>query len=249
MRRFLAGVRPLMDGHADGEMTAGWLVFSMLRSYVQRVTQEVSAFSAATAAPRPANVARTVFHVGSGAVALTFVRILPSRGWLMAAAGAFAVFAWTCEALRRKSPAINARLMRFFGPVAHAHEWRQVNSATWYATALLLMSLVVPSSAGELGVVVLATADPAAGFFGRRFGKRRLASGRSLEGALVFAITGSLAAFLWMTATGTYQGSHVFLALVAGVVGAAVELLVSRVDDNLAIPLGTSLAVGLASML
>lgn len=212
------------------------------------MTQQVSAFSAATP-HRPANVARTIFHVGSGAVALGFVRILPSRGWLIAAAGAFAFFAWTCETLRRRSPAINARLMRFFGPVAHAHEWRQVNSATWYATALLLMALVVPAPAAELGVIVLAVADPAAGFFGRRFGRRRLASGRSLEGALAFAITGAAAAFTWMSAAHTYPGSHLLLAVVAGLVGAAVELLVSRVDDNLAIPLGTSLAVGLASML
>ena len=96
--------------------------------------------------------------------------------------------------------------------------------------------------------MVLAVADPMAGFFGRRFGKRRLASGRSLEGAVAFAITGVLAAFVWMSAAGTYEGSRLWLALIAGVVGALVELLVSRVDDNLAIPLATSLAVGMGAL-
>jgi len=200
------------------------------------------------AARRPTNIARTCFHIGSGALALTLLRVLPSREWLVAAAAAFALFAWTCETTRRRSPAVNERLMRFFGPVAHPHEWHRVNSATWYATALLLMSFVVPLEAAEIGVVVLALADPAAGIVGRRFGRRRLASGRSLEGALAFASIGFLAAFGWMTAVGSYGAARLWVAAVAGVFGAATELLVSRVDDNLAIPLGTSLAVAVAAL-
>jgi len=197
---------------------------------------------------RPANLARTVFHVGSGVVALSMIRTMPSRAWLIGAAAAFATFAWTSETLRRRSAAVNERLMRFFGPVAHAHEWHRVNSATWYATALLLMAFVVPLEAAEVGVVVLAVADPMAGFVGRRFGRRRLASGRSFEGAAAFATTGALAAFAWMSVAGTYGASRLGLAVVAGLVGAVVELFVSRVDDNLAVPLGTSLAVAVAAL-
>lgn len=198
---------------------------------------------------RPANVARTVFHVGAGVLALVFIRTMPSRPWLVLAASAFAAFAWTCEILRRRSEVVNERLMRFFRPIAHANEWREVNSATWYATALVLMALVVPREAAEVGVVVLAAADPMAGFVGRRFGRKRLASGRSFEGAAAFALTGTIAAFAWMTAAGTYDASRLVLAPVAGIFGAVVELLVSRVDDNLAIPLGTSLAVAVAHAL
>lgn len=202
----------------------------------------------AAPAHRPTNVARTIFHVAAGALALVLLRTVPSREWLIAAASGFAVFCWTCEILRRQSASANERLMRFFRPIAHANEWHEVNSATWYSTALLIMAIVVPFHAAEVGVVVLAIADPMAGFFGRRFGRRRLASGRSLEGAAAFAATGALASFAWMTVFGTYDSSRFIVAAIAGVVGAAVELLVSRVDDNLAIPLGTSLAVALASL-
>lgn len=197
---------------------------------------------------RPTNFARTAFHLAAGGLALLMARMLPSRGWLVCASLAFAAAAWTCEITRRRSTWINARLMRLFGPVAHAHEWHQVNSATWYATAIVLMALVVPLPAAEVGVVVLALADPMAGLVGRRFGRRRLASGRSLEGALAFTITGALGAYAWMTAMGTYEGSRLLLAIVAGVSGALIELFVSRVDDNLAIPLGTSVAVAVAAL-
>lgn len=199
-------------------------------------------------AHRPVNVARTVFHVAAGALALVLLRVVPSRVWLIAAAAVFATFCWTCEIIRRRSPAANERLMRFFRPIAHANEWHEVNSSTWYATALIIMSIVVPFHAAEVGVVVLAIADPMAGFIGRRFGKRRFASGRSLEGGLTFALTGALASFAWMSAVGTYDSSRFLIAAVAGIVGALVELVVSRVDDNLAIPLGTSLAVSLAAL-
>lgn len=197
---------------------------------------------------RPTNLARTAFHVTSGLLALLVLRVVPSRAWLVGAAACFAIFAWTCELLRRRSASVNDRLMRLFGPIAHAHEWHRVNSATWYATALVLMSLVVPMHAAEVGVVVLAIADPMAGLVGRRFGRHRFASGRSLEGSLAFAVTGALAALAWMAAVGSFEGSRIWIALVAGVVGSVVELFVARVDDNLAIPLGTSLAVALAMM-
>ena len=167
----------------------------------------------------------------------------------MFAASCFAAFCWTCEIWRRRSAVVNERLMRFFKPIAHANEYREVNSATWYATALVLMALVVPNAAGEVGVVVLAVADPMAGFVGRRWGRRRLASGRSFEGAAAFAVSGALAAFVWMSVLGTYEGHRLLLAAIAGVIGAGVELGVSRVDDNLAIPLGTSLAVAATAML
>lgn len=197
---------------------------------------------------RPTNIPRTLFHLASGGLALALVELLPTRGWLVAASACFAASAWTCEVTRRRSPAINERLMRLFGPVAHAHEWYRVNSATWYATALVLMALVVPLDAAALGVVVLAVADPMAGLVGRRFGRHRLASGRSLEGAAAFAISGALSALAWMAVTGTFVGTRLVLAIVAGVVGAVIELF-SKVDDNLAIPLGTSVAVAVAALL
>ena len=109
------------------------------------------------------------------------------------------------------------------------------------------MAIALPLEASAVGVVVLAVADPMAGFIGRRYGRRRLASGRSLEGAVAFALTGALAAFAWTSAAGTFASSRVVIAVVAGVVGAVVELLVARVDDNLAVPLATSLAVAVVS--
>lgn len=202
---------------------------------------------AAAPVSRPTNIARSLFHVASGFVALALIRVLPGRAWLVAAAGAFAVFAWTAELLRRRDPAVNGKLMRFFGPVAHAHERHQTNSSTWYITALLLMAIFAPMQAAELAVLVLGLADPAAGVIGRRFGRTRIRRGRSLEGTLAFVVTGFVASFAWLALAGGDGAHRVLLAAVAAVTGAVAELVAGeRIDDNFAIPMSIAATVTLA---
>lgn len=200
----------------------------------------------ATPIVRPTNIARSVFHVAAGLVSLSLIRLLPGRGWLFAAAAAFACAAWTMEVLRRRSPAINARLMRFFGAVAHAHEQHHTNSSTWYVTALALIAAFTPMRAAELAVLVLGFADPAAGTVGRRLGKIRLSADRTLEGALAFLVVGWAVSFSWLVATGASVGNASLIALIGSVSGCLAELGSSRrFDDNFAIPMVVAVAVGL----
>lgn len=198
---------------------------------------------------RPRNYTRSLFHLACGAVALTLLRLLPDRAWLIAACAPFAVAAWSMEAARRQSPAVNERLMRFFAPVAHPHERHRVNSSTWYTTALLLMAIFAPQRAAEIGVLVLALADPAAGFFGRRFGRTRLRANRSLEGTLAFLTVGALAAFAWLRVVHALPlASMVAISLAGALVGALTELFSTRLDDNFTIPIAVSAAAAAAEL-
>lgn len=192
---------------------------------------------------RPANYKRSVFHLASGVFALLLLRLLPDRNWLIATSAAFVIAAWTMELSRRASPEINDRLMRVFRPIAHAHERHRVNSGTWYMTALLLLSLLAPLRAAEIGVVVLAVADPAAGVIGRRFGRTRLRAGRSLEGSLAFVAAGTLAAVAWLAVTSTSPWPPRALVAFAGATaGALAEIGSTRLDDNFTIPVTVTAA-------
>lgn len=198
---------------------------------------------------RPTNYARSLFHVASGGAALMMLRLLPGRGWLVAVSAAFFAAGWTMETARRKSPEVNARLMRYFAPVAHPHERHRVNSATWYVTALLLLAVFAPVRAAEIGVVVLAIADPAAGFIGRRFGRTRLRAGRSLEGTLGFLTVGVLAAVAWMSASSALPWASMgWLAVAASAAGALAELASTRLDDNFTIPVTATAAAAAAAL-
>lgn len=202
-----------------------------------------------SAAARPANTTRSLFHVASGALSLTLIRLLPGRSWLIAVSLTIAIAAWTMEAARRRSPEANERLMRFFSPIAHPQERYRVNSSTWYVTALLILATFFPLRAAELGVVVLGLADPAAGLIGRRFGRTRLRTGRSLEGMLAFVVVGTLGALAALIAFHALPwSSRITLALVAAVAGAVAELVSTRFDDNFTIPLTVTVAASAAQL-
>lgn len=201
------------------------------------------------AVARPANTTRSLFHIASGALSLALLRLLPGRTWLIAVSVTIAVAAWTMEAVRRRSPEANDRLMRLFGPVAHAHERYRVNSSTWYVTALVILSAFFPLRAAEIGVVVLGLADPAAGFIGRRFGRTRLRAGRSLEGTLTFVAAGTIGALAALAAFHALPwSSRIILAVVGAIAGAVAELVSTGFDDNFTIPLTTAVAVAAAQL-
>lgn len=197
---------------------------------------------------RPTNYARNAFHVASALVAFVILALAPSRAWIIGAAAAFFTSAWTMETSRRFSPAANDVLMRLFGPVAHAHERDRVNSATWYATALLILAVAVKPVYSAVAVAVLGLADPAAAIIGRRFGRTRLRAGRSLEGTMAFVVVAFVTSYVTLAVIHPmHLGQRLLCALAAAVAGALAELFSTRVDDNLSIPVVTATFASLAA--
>jgi dolichol kinase len=172
----------------------------------------------------------------------------PALRWIVAAAAAAA---WLMEASRQVSPAVNGLLMTVFRKVAHAHEGSRVNSATWYTTALCLLSMAAGGREIAVALVILAVADPVAGIVGRRYGKVRLLANRTLEGSTAFVVSGLLVA--WGLQLVLFHGSWWragLVALAAAVFSALAELLSGQLlDDNLTIPLAAAVAVRCAEVL
>jgi dolichol kinase len=200
---------------------------------------------------RPTNYTRSLFHVCSAVGSAMLVQhVLSPRGMIWVA-GAFTVAGWTMEISRRHSALANRLLMGVFKHVAHEHERHRINSSTWYTTALLLIALTMSPMACTAALLVLGLGDPAAGLVGRRFGRIRLANGKSLEGALAFVAAGALAAGV---ALALYYPtlsplSVLILALASAVAGALAELFFTRVDDNFSIPLAAGAGCSLAAAL
>lgn len=200
---------------------------------------------------RPTNYARSLMHVTSAVVGIAVIELAGAPGLVIAAAAAWFLFAWSCEISRRVSPKVNALLMRFFGPVAHAHEAQRVNSATWYATALLGLALTREPLWCVAGVAVLGVGDPVAALVGRRFGRIKLLHGRSLEGTLAFLVSGALVTFTLFALLhpALPASTALVMALGAAVAGAIAELVSLRVDDNLSIPLSAAAGAAMAAQL
>lgn len=187
---------------------------------------------------RPTNYARSLLHFASAGVGFASVALFPSRRTQLVISISFAVYAWSMEIVRRVSPGFNKRLMRFYGPVAHPHEHFRVNSATWFATALVLLATFSARPGMIAGLAVLGVADPLAALVGRRWGKHQLRAGRSLEGTLAFFLSGIVAAAAGLALVGIAPaGRTLGFAVAASIAGAMAELWTMKLDDNLTIPL------------
>jgi dolichol kinase len=189
---------------------------------------------------RPTNYARNLMHLSSATSALLTVEFLPALALPIAVI--MALSAWSMETGRRLSPAINARLMRLFRPVAHPHETHRVNSATWYATALVALAWSGATIPGAMAVTVLGIGDPIAALVGRRYGRTPLVHGRSLEGSVAFFCSAFMAAWavLAVCHPALSTSAVVVTAAAAAAAGAIAELLSLRIDDNLSVPLAAA---------
>jgi dolichol kinase len=191
---------------------------------------------------RPTNYTRAVFHVTNALLTVACAELLlQTYGQRVAIAGIAVAAAWSMEGSRRIWPGVNRLLMALFKPTAHPHERNRVNSATWYATAVLLMALHGSLEVGAAALVILGMADPMAALVGRRFGRHKLVNGRTLEGSLAFFVTGGIGASAALAILHPELGlAGLGIAWAAALTGAIAEALSRYVDDNLSVPLGAA---------
>lgn len=227
-----------------------WLAFKKrIQPKYTEFARDLQASSIHVPSLRPTNWSRSLLHVSSGVFGVLCLEVAPH--WLVVSvAAAWAVFSWSCEIARRRSPRVNALLMKVFAPVAHEHETYKVNSATWYATALILLAATNQMLWGIAGLAVLAIGDPVAGFIGRRWGRMRLMYGRMLEGTVAFFVSATVVtATLFMVLHQVAPVTAFALAGAAGLFGAIAELVSLRVDDNFSIPLSAAAGVAVMQLL
>lgn len=231
----------LLDAHAPEKDARGeWLT---LRKRVQptyeSLAQALSREDIHVPSLRPTNYARNILHVSSATFALAVMELAPSWNIAILLASAFAGVGISLEVGRRVSPRVNDFCMWLFGRTAHPHEAHRVNSATWYAVAVLVMALCQQVVPAAIALVVLGVGDPCAAIIGRRYGHVRLVNGRSLEGSLAFVVSGTLAAASFVALVHPQLGFVATLvgAFVGALFGALAELFSRRIDDNFSVPL------------
>ena len=228
-----------------------YLTLYKLRKKLQKAYQEICVAMEVLQSPlphiRPSNLKRSLVHVSCALFILIMIENVPTFGWMFWIALAYFCFCWLMEGLKFAHPRLKAKVMKFFAPIAHPHEYDKVNSATWYGVALLLLSLTNPTL-GTLGVTILGVADPIAAAVGRAYGKISMPGNRSLEGSMAFWLSGTLASMLillFLHPVGNLWQTFL-LAGTASLFGAVGEYAGKYPDDNLTIPVSAALGGFLA---
>ncbi len=197
---------------------------------------------------KPLIGARTIFHMTSGVVGFVCYQFLLTK-WqceaiLLTILGTFTFL----EITRRIWPRWNHFLTTVvFKKIARPREYYFVNSSSLYVLGLALLVPVFSQPAVISGVLILAFADPAAAWIGKRWGKLKLYQSKSLAGSLAFVGAGTIvaAAFLLALYPQLGLGPRLAAALCASVVGSVAELFSTRIDDNLTIPIASTLVAAL----
>ena len=136
------------------------------------------------------------------------------------------------DLLRHLHPGM-ASLFRkfFFGRVLREEEKPTLMGSTYFLFSTLLAVLLFPKPIAIVSLLIVILSDTAAALVGRGIGRTRL-FGKTLEGSIAFFITSLL--IVWC-----YPDLNRFSGTLAALGGTLIELLPTRLDDNLTIPLVT----------
>jgi dolichol kinase len=198
---------------------------------------------------KPLMGARTFFHVAMGLLASGCYQWLLTRWQAMLVLLTLLTVFGSLEITRRILPRWNDRLLNssLFKPIARPDEYFRINSSTYYLIALCLVTSVFAKQAVIVGILILAFADPAAAWIGKRHGRLKLYGEKSVVGTVAFATTSFLVAALYLAILAPEVGAAraVLAAVAASLAGAGAELVSTRVDDNLTVPIASVIAASL----
>ncbi len=166
---------------------------------------------------------RRLFHAfnGSALAALITFFTPPKTPTVTILGGAF-LFLLTFDLVRLRSTSANRMFFTWFNRLASPREAQGLASSTWYALAMVLVLAIFPWPTAVSGILVMALADPAASYIGRRWGRRPFLGGSVLG----FGVFVGVAALI--------------LALRTALVAAVAERRSEPLDDNLAVPIVTA---------
>jgi dolichol kinase len=245
----LNSAREAIQSDSDSRLRTQFLAFrKRLQNNYRKLSEHLDGLQIHVPSLRPTNYRRSIVHACGGLFGLFLIEFLLTADTMFTVASLFFAYAWSMELIRKRYPKFNDKIMAFYGPIAHPHEHHRINSATWYCSALLILSLTVTPMAAAISLVVLGFADPFAALIGRRWGRTRLIHGRSLEGSIAFFVMAFFASVavigIWHS-TGSIMATAV-LGVFAALFGALGELFSGRIDDNFLTPLSTAAGVTIA---
>jgi dolichol kinase len=226
------------------------------RSYEQwlaALTQRARALGASAplrvTSAKPLIRARTLFHIAMGVLGVSMYQFVLSQSGAMIVLYSLLGVVVGLEVTRRIWARWNHILLNspVFHPIARPREYHTVNSSTWYLTALCIVTTVFSQPAVSAAVLILAFADPAAAWVGRRYGTRKLYGRKSWVGSLTFFVVGfAVASAFLLTLWPTIAPARALSAAAVCALAAAVaELFSERVDDNFTVPLAGAVAAAL----
>jgi dolichol kinase len=141
-------------------------------------------------------------------------------------------------------PAVSRWFYRWFGWLLRRHETdinrKQLTGASNVLISATLCVLLFPKVIAINAFAILIISDTTSALVGRRFGRHRFLA-KSFEGSLAFFVS-AVVVILIAPKVSRLPAEYV-IGIIAAAIGAVVEALPIRIDDNLSIPLAVGFSL------
>lgn len=194
---------------------------------------------------------RKFFHMASGLTGLFIYSISGLDSKSMAIVLFFvAAIGLTFELTRLKFPAINKLALKMMGPVMRESERDAMSGLPFYALGVSVSLYFFDERLAILGILFLIFSDPISSAVGILFGKDKILDGKkSIQGAAAGFVTCYMLALFYTLYFVPLNYSLLGFALAAGIIGSISELLSIFVDDNLTVPIISTLGLTLLNLI
>ena len=190
---------------------------------------------------------RKLWHVATGSLGLfLFIQSNESQQFWATIILSIAVAGFLIDIIRNRIPAFNSIVIRAMGPFMRRSEREGVTGLPFYALGVSLSLFFYSREIAIVSSMFLVFSDPVSSFFGVLYGKDKILPNKSLQGAVAGFFTCYLIT-LFYAMNVTTLGTHLLVySIVAGLIGAASELVSGfNIDDNLTIPVLSGLGLTL----
>lgn len=188
---------------------------------------------------------RRLFHMGSGVTVAFIYNFLLTHQQAVSILGTIACVLYILEQVRINYPEFAGNFEQYSKYLLRAEEQLKESAGIPFVMGLLLTILSFPKPVAVVAILTLAVADPLSALIGIRYGRIRVVAHKSIEGSAAFFVGCFLATTLvfmgYAPTTGTALGLAFFVAFTVSVF----EMVPIRLDDNLTIPLFTSVVTWL----
>lgn len=193
------------------------------------------------------HILRKLWHISTGSLGLfLFITSEQSQFFWACLIMGIAVAGFAADFIRNRIPAFNKFVITLMGPLMRRSEKEGLSGLPFYALGVSLSLFFYSRDIAIVSSMFLVFSDPLSSFFGVLYGKDKILPNKSLQGAVAGFFTCYLITLFYAMNT-TTLGTHLLVfSIVAGVIGAASELVSAfNIDDNLTIPVLSGLGLTL----
>ncbi|MBZ0254020.1 MAG: hypothetical protein K8I02_11835, partial [Candidatus Methylomirabilis sp.] len=178
---------------------------------------------------------RKLWHMSSVWAPLVYMHYVENRTAALEIAGGVLLFFFMIDLFRLTLPVGNDIAFRYFSAVIGDSERRNFNTSTYFVLGAFLTVLLYEKHIAVVALMFLSLGDPMGALIGSKYGSIKV-FGKSLQG--------SLAVFLTCFIVGSFLIDPK-LAFWGALCATMFELLSSKINDNVSIPLFSGLAMTL----